>query len=475
MKVTYTPHGAARQVPGSKHLLEIERGSNVIRILTDCGIEYGHGRRDPPLRFDPKTLDAVVLTHGHADHVGELPTLMAKGYLGHYISTPATKDIVRQQLLTEQRIAEWRAKESGGKVRFTQQDIARAMQQFRLHDYLVPRELAPGVRVTFYDAGHILGSAQALYEIQDENGRWMRILMSGDLGRLDNETAFNRKPDLQYPKDIDYILMESTRGSQRQATREDSRKAWEDIVQDACRNGRRVVCGAFSIMRAQLVLDDLYRLHLNGRLPRDLPIFLDSPSAVEVIDIIRNHPECYTPQVARELARQGDNSFDFPNLHVTVTKEDSKRINRLKGPFIVIATSGMWDHGRVRYHLEQVIDDPNALLVQTGYQARGTLGRRLQEGPAEHPKLRIAQHYQKYKAGLRMIHGYSGHADIDDITKHLAGTHAKGIFLVHGEQQSSMDAARVLYGRGHDRLIIPEKYQPYELDALALRSRLWTP
>jgi metallo-beta-lactamase family protein len=299
--------------------------------------------------------------------------------------------------------------------------------------------------------------------------------MSGDLGRADNDTAFNRRPDTGYPKDIDYIVMESTRGKQTHPPREDSRLAWDDIVQDAYKHGRRVVCGAFSIMRTQLILDDLYRLYRKGRIPKDFPIFLDSPSATEVNDIIRNHPECYTPQVAQELCRQGDNPFDFPNLHIVLTKEDSKRINRLKGPFLVIAASGMWEHGRVLYHLEQVIDDPEALLVQTGYQAQGTLGRRLQEGSTEHPKLRIARSYKKYRARMQMLHGYSGHADIDDITKHLKGTNPKAIFLVHGDERASMDAASVLANRGFQNVIVPEKYQPYTLDEQALKPHLWTP
>jgi metallo-beta-lactamase family protein len=299
--------------------------------------------------------------------------------------------------------------------------------------------------------------------------------MSGDLGRLDHDTAFIRHPDSGYPKDIDYVLMESTRGGQRHPPPEDSRLAWEDIIRQAYANKSRVICGAFSIMRTQLILDDLYRLYQQGKLPADFPVFLDSPSAAEVNGIIRGHPECYDARAAQELARPGDNPFDFPNLHHVQDREGSKRINRMDGPLLVVASSGMWEHGRVIHHLEQSLDDPNAILVQTGYQAKGTLGRRLQEGPQEHSRIRIYNRFYRYKAELKAIHGYSGHADIDDITKHLQGTNAKGIFLVHGEAQASADAAKALASRGHPNVIVPDRYKGYVLDGQALQKHLWTP
>ncbi|VVB78814.1 Beta-Casp domain protein [uncultured archaeon] len=448
--------GVDGKVAGSKHLFTIENGKGIEKILHDCGsnLEGNGNGNSNPLPFKCEELNAVVFSHGHYDHMGDLPKLHMQGYKGSYFGQEVTKEIAQMQLAETvnqefRRSSEYnqtikgRRDEIGEfipfkKPHFVRSDVKSMMSNFQGMKYNIGVNITDNVKVTFYDAGHIIGSSQVLYEI-NENGKKTKILTCVDLGRSDVDSPILNYPHTKFPEDIDYCFIESTYGGRKHADKEKSRIELESVLLDGIKNQKRMLIGAFSIMRTHTILSDLYWIYKRGSFPKDFKIYLDSPGALKMNAIIKRHPECMDGQATVDFRSPKENPFSFPNL---VTVKDSKMsydIDSMKGPYAVISASGMWFMGKIVRHLKSHIEDEKSLLIQTGYQVPGKIGAFLEEGREKHPRINIEGQNFKYRAEQARIRSYGAHADGDDCVKHIMENvkPRKKVFIVHGEKEQS--------------------------------------
>lgn len=438
MPNTYTAYGAARTVTGSRHLLE----SNGKRVLVDCGLFQGlkeiRERNWLPFPVPPDSIDAVVLTHAHQDHIGYVPRLIANGYSGPVYATPATIDLARLSLPDSGRLQEEFARHANkhGVSRhhpalplYTEADAFAALKRLEPVDYRAMTRLPSGMTFRYLPAGHILGSAFA--EIYFANGE--RILMSGDLGRYD-------VPILKNPTPVDfaeYLVVESTYGNRLHA-KEDVESILESVIRSAVENGGTVLVPSFSIGRTQ---DLLYRINLlqaEGRIPR-IPFFVDSPMATSATAIYAKHKDEHDLDMQGFLER-GDDPLQPDLLSFVRDREQSKELNSRRGPMVILAGSGMCTGGRIVHHLIRRLDEPDTTVLFTGYQAAGTLGREILEG-AE--RVRVLGRDVQVRARIEKLNSLSAHADQAEILHWLGGfkTPPKRTFIVHGEPPAQ-DALR---------------------------------
>jgi metallo-beta-lactamase family protein len=437
LRITF--HGAARQITGSAHLLEI--GSK--RLLLDCGL-FDSERIDPSspnrqLAFDARTLDAVVVSHAHNDHIGRLPCLVRAGYKGPIYTTPATRDIANVMLRDSARIQ--REEVRNAHVRyphieapeplFDLTDVEFTVEQLERVPYAEPREIIKGVTLTYFDAGHILGSAIVQLDYREE-GRPRRFVFTGDLGRRNT----NLLPNPTQIQDIDILVSESTYGNRELDPYDRLMKQLHAIVARATRLGSKIVIPAFSLGRTQRMvycLQELYTLHK----VRPIPIYVDSPLALRLTEIHREHPGAYTPH-ARGLMDKDPLYFGSKYVEFCETWDDSRRLNYMNGPVVIIASSGMCEAGRIRHHLRHVVTHPDNAIVIVSFQAEGTLGRQLSEG-AE--RIQIFDQWYDLNAAVYVLDGFSGHADQNDLAWWYGQTGGgiESAFLVHGEL-AAMDA-----------------------------------
>jgi metallo-beta-lactamase family protein len=435
--------GAAGTVTGSKHLLRLGGGD----WLVDCGLYQGlkelRLRNWDPFPVPPESLRGVIATHAHIDHIGYLPRLVRDGLRGDVWGTPGTAKLAGILLPDSGRLqeeeAEYRGRRGLSKHKrplplYTEEEGQKAAERFRRLRYDAPLELAPGARATFVQAGHILGSAQLRVEIGD-GGERRRIVFSGDLGRYD-------APILKDPAplgEVDYVVMESTYGD-RAHDAEPIADKLERIFREAVARGGAVVVPAFAVGRTQELLYHLEQLESAGRVPR-LPKYLDSPMAAAATRIYAATPEDFDEEM-RELVHEGRSPLAQAEVTTTATVEESRAINRVKGPAIIISASGMATGGRVLHHLRRRLPDPATTVLLVGYQAEGTRGRRLQEGG---PTVRIFGEDVPVRAHVETVHGFSAHADADGLLRWLrtAQRPPRRVFLVHGDPEP----ARVLEGR----------------------------
>lgn len=436
MKLTFW--GAARTTTGSMHLLETDG----FRLAMDCGLF--HGRRREALEInrkfplDPSEIDAVVLSHAHIDHSGNLPTLVKNGFGGAIYATHATVDLARVMLLDSAFIQEKDADFFNRKIRrkgedaaealYTQDDALAVNDRFIGLGYYRELSLAPSVTLKFLEAGHILGSAICQFDVT-ENGRTRRLVFSGDIGRGDNPIL--RDPET--PSDADFLIMESTYGNRETDRPEELKEKLFEIVRDVAARGGKLVIPAFSVGRTQDIVYRLNELFNEGRLP-EIPVFVDSPLSNNVTQVFRSHPECYNLPV-RELMLKDPAPFGFERLKYTESVEDSKAINELRGPSIVIAASGMAENGRILHHLRHTVEDPKNCILVVGYMAPHTLGRRLVERNRE---VRIFGREHPLRAEVRTLNGFSAHANATELREFAfrvseRSGRLKKIFLVHGE------------------------------------------
>ncbi len=434
--------GAAGTTTGSQHLLEI----NGKKILLDCGLYQG--RRDDAYEincnfphFDPKELDAVILSHAHIDHSGNLPNLTKNGFDGNIYATFATRDLCQIMLSDSARIQKSdveylnkkRAKKGLPEVEplYSEIDAERCMRQFINVGYKRPMMIAEGVTLEFLDAGHILGSAQILLEINDkEDGKTKRFLFSGDVGRGDNDIL--RDPDAA--KDIDYLLMESTYGGREHelGTKADDRIA--TILNRALEKGGKVVIPAFAVERTQQLLYVLHQLFEEKKIP-EVPVYVDSPLAVNATEIFRLHPECFNKEVY-EFLFEKRNPFGFEGLTLVRSVKSSKELNAKKDQSIIISASGMCEAGRILHHLKNSIADERNTILFVGYCAQNTLGWKIREG---WEKVRIFGAEYPLRANVEIVDSFSGHADHSELVDYfnaMSGTKKK-VWLVHGEEKRS--------------------------------------
>jgi metallo-beta-lactamase family protein len=461
LRITF--HGAARQVTGSAHLLEF--GDK--KILLDCGL-FDADRNDPEspnrvLTFEPRDLDAVIVSHAHNDHIGRLPVLVKLGYRGPIYVTPATGDIASIMLRDSARIQ--REDTRNGALRdanndpieplFDLADVEFVVDQFRRLPYEIPTEIIPGVSLTYKDAGHILGSALVQLDYT-ERGRDRRFVFTGDLGRR----AMGLLPDPTTVRDVDVLVTESTYGHKELESYDKLIKQLHAIVARATRLQSRIIIPAFSLGRTQRMvycLQELFAVHK----VRPIPVYVDSPLSLRLTHIHRDHPEAYTPE-AKALMDKDPMYFGSKYVEFCETFDDSRRLNYMTGPMVVIASSGMCEAGRIRHHLRHAVGDPDNAIVIVSYQAEKTLGRKIAEG-AE--RIQIMDNWYDLNAAVYVLDGFSGHADRNDLAawfEATGGKIGKG-FLVHGEPEALEALAPVLQKQVVEPVVIPERLDSFEV------------
>ncbi len=452
--------GAAGTTTGSQHLLEI----NGSRILLDCGLYQGHRmdtwERNQHFVFDPATLDAVVLSHAHIDHSGNLPNLCKKGFRGNIYATFATRDLCSIMLADSARIqtydVKWinkRRKKKGEALvepLYTEMDAEMCLRQFVNIGYERPIPIADGVMLSFIDAGHILGSAQVVLDVT-ENGRTRRLLFSGDVGRGKNDLL--RDPVLA--DGVDFMLMESTYGGREHELPTQANEHIEHVINDALERGGKVIIPAFAVERTQQLIYVLHELTEAGRIP-DVPIFVDSPLAVSATEIFRIHPECFNEEVYDFLFAKR-NPFGFEGLRLIRSVAESKALNESDEPAVIISASGMCEAGRILHHLRNNIEDPRNTILFVGYCAENTLGWKIRNLWDE---VNIFGEPFKLRARVEILDSFSGHADHSELLDYFDGTGGskEKVWLVHGEPSRSEALAEALRKR-HSGEITVAKWQ----------------
>jgi metallo-beta-lactamase family protein len=462
--------GAARTVTGSCYLVQVEDSL----FLVDCGMHQG-GVKEEELNFerfafDPKELDFVLLTHAHIDHSGRLPRLVRQGFSGPIYATPATCDLVEIMLLDSAYIqemeAEWqtrkarRAGRRGAEPLYTEDDARKTLPLLKPIEYRAPTELAPGVTVQFHDAGHILGSA--FLELQlEEHGERARVLFSGDVGQPDRPII--RDPEII--ESADFLIMESTYGNRLHEDNGEPEDQLAAILEEAKRTGGNVIIPAFAVGRTQEVVYFLRQIMEDRGL--DMPIYVDSPLASRATEIYRQHREVFDEESWKLVGEPGG-IFDFPGLHYTASADESRALNEKKG-IIIISASGMADAGRIRHHLKHNLWRPESHIVIVGFQAQGSMGRRLLDGA---DTVRIFGEEIAVKAQIHDITGLSAHADQAQL---LAwASHFKSprlVILTHGEPEAALVLKHLLEEKLQFRVAVADMNEVFDL-AKTPRSRV---
>lgn len=465
MKITFL--GATQTVTGSMHLLEV----NGAQILLDCGLFQGRRQesweRNRSLPFDARQLQAMILSHAHIDHSGNIPNLVSSGYRGKIYATAATRDLCSAMLLDSAHLQESDVTYVNKKRRkqglpavepiYTTADARASLRHLVSVDYRAPFEVAPGVQATFYDAGHILGAAITVLDVE-ENGRRYRLCFTGDLGRVG--LPILRDPEV-VPR-VDYLITESTYGDRLHGSPEEARATLCEVIRKTQARGGKVIIPAFAVGRTQDIIYDLHKLILNGDLPA-LPVFVDSPLAVNVTKMFRLHRECYDAEMVQYL-QQREDPFGFYRLQYTRSVEESKALNHFPDPCVIISASGMCEGGRILHHLKNNISEPRNTILFVGFQAENTLGRKLVEGWKTVP---IFGEPYEVRAEVQMIDGYSAHADREELLAYIAGVKANGtlqrVLCVHGDAPSCQALAQGIRDLGVVDVLVPERMQEVEL------------
>jgi len=430
-------HGAAQTVTGSQHLLEI----NGHRLLLDCGLYQG--RRDETysrnlnFAYDPRSVDAVILSHAHIDHAGNLPNLVKNGYEGPIYATRATADLASIMLADSGRIQESDAEfvsrkrlargEEPIEPLYTEADAQHAANLFREVDYNQPFEPVAGVVARFIEAGHILGSAAISLEIE-EKGRKIRFWFSGDIGRY--KLPLLRDPIL--PDTADFLLMESTYGDKRHNDPSQAFEEFRDVVRRTLKRDGKVIVPAFAVGRTQELVYNLNMMMTDNDVPR-APVFVDSPLAVDASAVFKRHPECFDSETRQFVQEARHPALDFKMLTYVQSVEESKALNQRKDPMVIISASGMAETGRILHHLRNNIENPKNTVCIVSWQAPYTLGRRLAD---REKRVKIFGEPYTVRAEVATIGGLSGHAGQDLLTKYALNVKntVQKVFLVHGEE-----------------------------------------
>ena len=462
MKLSF--HGAARTVTGSCHLLET-RGR---RILIDCGLLQG-GReieRDnaEPFGFDPKTIDAVLLTHAHLDHCGRLPLLVKQGFRGKIISTAATRDLARVVLLDSAHLQEEEARRRTRHARhdrhrpedaplYSMIDALDALDCFDAGvGYGATVTLAEGLRATYHDAGHILGSASILVE-SDEGHGTRTVLFSGDIGGPGHPLLNQAAP----PAAADVVVMETTYGDRPHRPYAKSVTEFHDAIVATFARGGNVIIPTFALERAQEILYAIHTGIAAGKIPKSVQVFLDSPMAISATEIFGRHSECFGSELTALFAR-GEDPFQAPGLHLVRDSSESMTINKIVGGAIIIAGSGMCTGGRVRHHLRHNIWRSDAGIVFVGFAAVGTLARQIIDGARS---VTLFGEDIPVRAHVHTINGFSAHADQAKLLAWRTGiADVRSTFLVHGEVESMTKFAALL---PQGRIEMPTLHQQFEV------------
>ena len=460
MKLTFW--GAAGVVTGSMHQLEADGKA----YLLDCGMYQGRRKeaeeQNRHLPFQAKSIDAMILSHAHIDHSGNLPLLVKNGFRGPIYATPASIDLCDAMLRDTAHIQEHDArfinKRRGNATvipLYNLADVEATLPLFRPAPYHTPTTLAPRLSYQAYDAGHMLGSSSIVIEHQTD-GAGVRLAFSGDVGRPGLPIV--RDPETMPP--AEYLILESTYGDRLHAPDRSVIENLAAVVNRTVARGGRLIVPAFAVGRAQQLVLLLHQLTNEKRIP-SVPVFVDSPLAVNVTRVFRAHPECFDDEALKYL-RDGEDPFGFKRLQYIREAEDSKKLNHLQGPMIVISPSGMCEAGRVLHHLRNNIEDPRNTVLITGYQAENTLGRKLLD---RLPEVRIFGETVQPRAEVASLQELSGHADRAELIawiKPMAAT-LKKIFLVHGEPDQARGLAEAIQRTYSIETIAPRRGQSFDL------------
>ena len=442
--------GAARSVTGSMYLLTV--GGQ--QVLIDCGLLQGRRKEtfeiNRKLPFDAGRIQAVILSHAHIDHSGNLPSLVRAGFRGKIFATSATRDLAGLMLLDSAHIQEQdvayvnKRRVRQGKRPFeplyTQADAMATLDHFHTVEYGRVFEAVPGLETHFIDAGHILGSATIVLDVS-ENGRTCRTVFSGDIGR--KGLPILRDP--QTADRVDFLVMESTYGDRLHEAPDQARESLRQAARSTYERGGKLLIPCFAVGRTQEIVYGLHQLWEESKLPQ-MDIFVDSPLAVNVTEVFRMHPECYDSDILDLMLREHNRDpFGFGRLRYIRSVESSKELNSLKQPAIIISASGMCESGRILHHLKNNIEDPRTMLLFVGFQAENTLGRKLVDGQSPVP---IFGEPFRVNAEVRRADGYSAHADQAELISWANRTREKSalkrIYLVHGEEASCLTLAKLL-------------------------------
>jgi metallo-beta-lactamase family protein len=449
--MTISFYGAAQTVTGSKHLVTLENGK---RILLDCGLQQGKGEKaeesNQDFDFEPENINYLILSHAHIDHSGLIPRLVKMGYSGPIFCTPPTRELCALLLADSAHIQENGAQESAAAPLYTEADVDQALALFQTVPYGEPFRIDEDIVLLFTDTGHVLGSAAIHLTLQDQ-GRERTLCFSGDIGRFNNRIL--QAPQPFPPAEI--ILCESTYGDKLHSNLENSEDRLEQIVREVCveKQGKLLI-PAFSIGRTQELIYSLNYLAETGRLPQ-VKVFVDSPLSVYATDIMRDHPE-YFNDTLQEFLKTDPDPFDFPQLVYITDVDDSRELQSLEEPCVIISASGMMEAGRIRHHLRQNLADPNSAVLITGYCEPATLGGKLLRG-AE--KVFLMGDEIEVKAQVLVMKEYSAHGDYSDIAKFLHcqdKEKIQKIFLVHGERPVMEQLKKDLGELGYTNIEIPD-------------------
>ena len=458
--------GATRTTTGSLYLLEL----NGRRLLLECGLFQGRRGesidRNRNFPFDPRHIDAVILSHAHIDHCGNLPNLCRQGFEGNIYCTFATRDLASIMLEDSAEIqrddaafvSKKRAKQGLPPVEplYSATDADKAVRQFICINYDRPIPVADGITVIFRDAGHILGAAQVILDIA-ENGRRFRYLFSGDIGRGKDDILRDPQP----VEDVDYLQIESTYGSREHSPKTNANDQVGQLVRAALDRQGKVIIPSFSVGRTQQIVYTLHQLTLAGQLPR-VPIFVDSPLSVNATEVYRLHPECFNESIYRFL-REKENPFGMENLTYIREVAHSMKLNDLKDAAIIISASGMAEAGRIRHHLANHIGNPINLVLFIGYCAEHTLGAQIMSG--RNP-VNIFGEPHEVRARIASLDSFSGHADKNELRRYVEALtgNIKKISVIHGEEQQALAFGETLRAlKPQADVLVPEYQQVLEI------------
>ncbi len=469
MSIRLHSEGGAGEVTGSKHVLTVDGA----RCLVDCGAFQGRREvaeeKNRTLIPDPESLSSVILTHAHFDHCGMLPLLAKRGYRGNIYTTPATRDlagvVMMDSAAIQARDAEYlsnQARKRGESFNwqplYDEEDVIAATGQFVTVSYNRPLPIGDGIKIELFDAGHILGSAMCYTHARDRSGREVTIAFTGDLGR-------KGKPIIRDPAVIppaDYIVLEATYGDRLHESNVDAMDRLARIVNETAARGGKIVIPAFAIERTQELVFYFHLLADQKKIP-DIPIWVDSPMAINATSIFQIHPECYDHETHEAFIRHHQNPFGFNSLHFSSSVQDSKRLNALEGPAVIISADGMCEAGRIQHHLIHVISDPRNTILIVGYMAANTLGRRIRDRESE---VRIHGEIFKVRAHIEEINAFSAHADYQESWDWLSVLdleRLKKVFLVHGEPSGLKHMEDFLLGKGIKEVQVVKYGERYEL------------